>query len=527
LGLLGYLAGGRGGQDAGEAGADASIAVLPFVNMSPDPEQEYFSDGITEDLLTMLSQVERLRVISRTSVMRYKGTELAIPQIARQLGVSHVLEGSVRREENRVRITAQLIDARTDTHLWAETYDRELAGVFRVQTEIAQQIADALRRRLAPERLAGGGTPHFAAYDLLLRGREYLHRPGDADLRKFAPAMSFFRRALALDPGYARAYAGLSEAFRLHVALPEQIRRDSALAYARRAVAADPELAEAAAALGAAYALADDRVRAREQFRRALDLDPNRADARAGHARLAALDGRLDQAARWQRRAVEVDPTSAVRWTELGAFLLDLGDLDGAGAAFTRGAELAPDYPDAHYLLAQVHLIRGDSTAADATMQALLTAAADHPGSRLLMARHEAARGRLDAAERYLHDGPGLGFAVVVRALIARRRGDDRNVAALLGGLEARLAAAGTLHQLSPRGLLHARALLGDLDGALEVIAAHWRTGLRGSTGDPPEIGVYFLDHVDMLETLREDARFLRVLSDLRLALDSMRALPP
>jgi TolB-like protein/DNA-binding SARP family transcriptional activator/Tfp pilus assembly protein PilF len=516
--------------DAGVRDAARGIAVLPFLNMGSDPEQEYFSDGITEDLLTSLSRIEGLRVISRTSVMRYKGTEAPIPEIARELGVDYVLEGSVRREGNQVRITAQLIDASSDAHLWAEVYDRELTGIFQVQGEIAQRIAGALEQRLSPAdraRLQGAGTASLSAYDLLLRGREYLNRPGDGDLRKYPLAVDFFRRALEVDPGYARGYAGLGEAFRRNVVLPAvPVRRDSMLAYARRAVELDPELGEAAAELGFAYLYAGEREGAEAAFRRAIALDPNHAEALEGMARLSAVGGRLDEAARWQRRAVAVDPLSAPRLARLGGYLFDLGELDGARELLERAVVLAPDYPEASYLLAGVHLVRGEEERAEARMRTLVRTAADHAGVHFTVASFEAGRGRYREADARLAGSPAAGAPAVLvfRALVAMRLGDGHRAAELFRGPDAMLAGwerAGLT--IPPRARLHRHVLAGDHDGALATVREHWRSGLRWIE-DPPHIGVYWLDHDPLMADLRDDPRFRALLAEMRAELDAMRA---
>jgi TolB-like protein/Tfp pilus assembly protein PilF len=511
-----------GGPDAGAA---RGIAVLPFLNLSPDPEQEYFADGVTEDLLTYISRIEGLRVISRTSVMRYKGSEAPLREIARELGVAYILEGSVRRDGNQVRVSAQLIEAATDDHLWAQNYDREITGIFALQSEIAQEIADALRRRLPSDeraRMAVGGTASMAAYDLVLRGREYLNRPGDADLRKFPPAVGYFRRALEADPGYARALVSLSEAFQRNVGLRTQVRADSALAYAHLAVEADSLLAATHAALGAGHLLAGALVEAEGALRRALELDPNQADALSGIATLAALGGRLDRAASWQIQAVAVDPWAPPRLVALGSYLFDLGDLAGAERAFARAIELAPDFPEPSYLLAKIHQIRGQDELAEARMAALRAVASDHPATHTLVGRFEAERGRFDAAEAYLGRGlAGLGFTRMVRAHVALQRGDGEQAAQLMDGVGDRLAAG------PPRARLHFLALRGDLDGVLETLAGHWRQGLRGEATDPPDVGIYFIDHADFLAEMRHDPRFQSLLADIRAPLDSLRTLVP
>jgi TolB-like protein/Flp pilus assembly protein TadD len=513
-----------------EARVDRSIAVLPFVNLSPDPEQEYFSDGITEDLITNLSRIEELRVISRSSVMRYKGSELAAAQIAGELRVGHVLEGSVRREGNQVRINVQLIDPARDSPLWAARYDRELTSIFEIQGELAQRIAEALEQRLSPEdrtRIAAGGTEDLAAYELLLRGREYLNRPGAGDLRKYPLAMGFFRQALEVDPGYARAYVGLSQVFRRNVALPTiPVRRDSILFYARRAVDLDPELAEAATELAYGHLFAGDRARAEAEFQRALALDANQADAMEGMARLAVLGGRLDEAVRWQRRAVAVDPLAAPRLTSLGSYLFDLGDLRGAGERFARAVALAPDLPEASFLLALIHLLRGEEEQAEARMRALQAVAADNPGVHVGMGRYQIQRGHYRAAQAQLEHSPAAESPAIraYLAFIALRLGDRERAARLFRPTDELLAsweAAGL--SIPPRGQLHRHVLRGDREGMLATVRQHWRSGLRWIE-DPLEIGVYWLDLDPMLADLRDDPRFQTLLREMRAELDAMRA---
>lgn len=246
--------------------------------------------------------------------MRYEDTTLSSPEIGEELEVDYLLEGTVRREGCEVRITAQLIHAATDGHLWANAYDRDITDVFAVQSEIARTIAAALEQRLLPgegAEAALDGTLDPTDYDLLLRGREYLNRPGEDDVRKYPLAMEFFHRAIEANPRFAHAYAGMSQAFRRHVGLPlVRIRRDSTLHYARQAVKLTPDLPEGVTELGFGHLFAGDHAPAEAAFERALALDPDRADAMDGMAPIAAMRGRLDEAVRWQRRAASVDPFS-------------------------------------------------------------------------------------------------------------------------------------------------------------------------------------------------------------------------
>lgn len=506
-----------------------AIAVLPFVNMSPDPDQEFFSDGITEDLLTSLSRIRGMRVISRTSVMRYKGTELPVTEIARELGVSYVLEGSVRREASEVRVTAQLIDALDDTHLWAETYDRELTGIFQIQSEIAQRIADALEQRLSPGdrmRIAEGGTENLTAYELFLRGREYLNRPGEADIRKYPLAMGFFRQALEVDPEYARGYAGLAEAYRRHVLLPViPVRRDSILFYAGRAVELDPRLAEGVTELGFGHLFAQETAAAEAEFRRALDLDPNQADAAAGLSRLAGVQGRLDEAIRWQRQAVEVDPFSARHLTALGQLLLDVGALQGAKGVLEKAVSLSPDDPVPGFLLAQIHLIEGEEERADDVMEALLALASDHPGALTAMGRVQKWMGRFEEAEEYMARTSlsEFGPMALSRAFILRQLGEDARAEELVTGVREMLGGwERDGYSTPPRGRLYPRVLAGDREGALDILRREWRTGLRWVV-DAPYVGVYWIDRDPILAELREDPRFQALVTELRAELDLLR----
>jgi TolB-like protein len=201
----------RGSAPAPEA---KSIAVLPFANMSADPDNEYFSDGITDDIILHLSKVAELEVISRTSVMRYKDTDLSARQIGEQLSVASVLEGGVQRVGERVRINAQLIDARTDRHIWAEQYDRQLTDIFAIQSDVAQQIAAALEATLTAdetERIGKAPTENLEAYDLYLRGRHFWSQRGEG-LRR---GLQYFQQALEKDPNYARAHAGVADCYSL------------------------------------------------------------------------------------------------------------------------------------------------------------------------------------------------------------------------------------------------------------------------------------------------------------------------
>jgi len=504
------------------------IAVLPFVNMSADPEQEYFADGITEDLLTSLTKLERTRVISRTTVMRYKNSEKSLPEIAAELNVAYVLEGSVRRDQNNVRITAQLIEVADDKHLWAETYDRVLTDIFEVKSDIAHRIAEALEQRLLPgdrDRIARGGTDNLTAYDFLLRGRDYLNRPGEAERSKYFLAKDFFRQALDADPEYARAYAAISEVYRRNVLLPLTIRRDSMLVYAQRAVQLDPELAEAATELGYAYLFAWDHDRSEKEFHRALEFDPNQTDAMSGLGRLSVLTGDLAGAIRWELRAVSIDPLSTERMYHLGNYLFNIGDLERSEALFERIITLVPEHPTANYLLAHIHLIHGRQEMADEQMRALEQIAPSMPTVLSMQAKYQTHLGRYGAAKNYLArtDASEFGAFRVLNAFVELQLGLRDRAEELIRQPSEMLASweeSGL--PAPPRGLFHIHLIRGETEAALSVLRHNWRSGLIWIE-DPPEIGLYWIDRQPIVEPLLDHPDFQTLLNHIRSSFNEIR----
>lgn len=286
-----------------------SVCVLPFANMSGDAEQEYFSDGISEDITTDLSKVSALEVIARNTAFMFKGQSVDVCDVARKLCVSHVLEGSVRKVGNRVRITAQLIDAQSGGHLWADRYDRDLTDIFAIQDEISRAIVDALKVKLLPSEkraIANRGTANVEAYDYYLRGRQFFHNTTQNYLKL---ARRMFEKAIELDPVYARAYAGIASCdTRLNEWYAAGIGTDQILAIADTAVQIEPDLAEAHAARGAALADAERLSEAEAAFKRALELDPDSYDTVYSYGRFSMTQGEAERAAKLFIRAVEIQP---------------------------------------------------------------------------------------------------------------------------------------------------------------------------------------------------------------------------
>jgi adenylate cyclase len=302
------------GQSPSSAAAPAStprlaICVLPFANMSGDVEQEYFSDGISEDIITDLSKVSTLAVASRNSAFMYKGTKVDVPKVARELKVSHVLEGSVRKAGGRVRITAQLVDGATNDSVWAERYDRELTDIFTLQDEISQAIVKALKLKLAPEEkkaIAQRGTTHLDAYNLYLMARHHYMSGMLSDTRKNDTVIRLCRSAIDLDPRYARAYALMATAQRYRLGMTGV--GDNGDATATRALELDGNLAEAHAAKAGVLTGVGDYDAADREIAIALRLDPESADVLREAARLAFLHGHYSEAAsHWERAFALVD----------------------------------------------------------------------------------------------------------------------------------------------------------------------------------------------------------------------------
>jgi len=298
-----------------------SIAVLPLQNFSADPEQEYFADGMTDELITDLAQVRALRVVSRTSVMRYKGTRVPLPQIGRELGVDAGIEGSVLRSGNRVRITAQLIRTATDSHLWAKSYEGELKDILSLQALVAESITDEVKLNLTTAERDRLRRPHAVdpeAYEAYLRGRYSWNRRDD---RGFEEAIGYFNQAIARDPDFPLAYSGLADCYILmHLNRPDAAKMAQARTAALRALALDDSLAEAHTSLAAVKVFLDwDWAGAETEFKRALELNPNYAPAHHwyGNILLGPL-GRHEEAVAELKRAQSLDPLSLIINTDVG-----------------------------------------------------------------------------------------------------------------------------------------------------------------------------------------------------------------
>jgi len=333
------------------------LAVLPFRNLTGDAAQEYFSDGLTEEMITQLGNrdPERLGVIARTSVMRYKDSQPSLAQIERELSVQYLLEGSVRRDANEVRVAAQLIRVKDQTHVWARQYDRELKGLLTLQGEIAQEIADEILSSLGNRKPAATptvrSTHEYEAYDLYLNGQYFLNKRTTPDLER---AIEYFRQATTKDTTYARAYAALAHSYTLlagYSARPPQELVVAARASALKARGLDESLPEAHTAVALIVQNHDwDWRTAEREFLRAIELNPNYATAHHWYAEHLMWRGRFDEALRESERARQLDPLSLIIATDHGVILFYSRQYDRAIKQFRSVLELEPDFPRAHMI---------------------------------------------------------------------------------------------------------------------------------------------------------------------------------
>jgi TolB-like protein/Flp pilus assembly protein TadD len=341
-----------------------SIAVLPFDNLSDDKSNAYFAEGVQDEILTRLAKVADLKVISRTSTQKYKSSPDNLREIAKQLGVMHILEGSVQKSGDAVRVNVQLINAVTDAHLWGEIYDRKLTDIFTVESEIARNIADTLQARLTGSEqhaMAAQPTQNAEAYQLYLKGRYFWNKRTGQDLRK---AAEYFNQAIEKDPKYARAYAGLADAYQLlsgYGAASPQESYPLAKAAAKRALELDDSLGEAHASLAHVLCFYDlDFAGATKEFERAIALNPNYATAHHWFGSSSLLvTGQFERAIAEARRAVELDPLSLVNNTDLGLAYFYQRHFDEALEQLRRTLEIDPRFYYARWNLGEVLELKG------------------------------------------------------------------------------------------------------------------------------------------------------------------------
>jgi TolB-like protein/Tfp pilus assembly protein PilF len=454
--------------EAATAAPNKSIAVLPFDNLSRDPDNAYFCEGVQDEILTRLAKVADLKVISRTSTQHFKSTPDNLPQIAKQLGVAHILEGSVQKANDQVRVNVQLINALTDAHLWAETYDRKLTDIFAVESEIAKTVAETLQAKLTGSEkssIAKVPTANPEAYELYLKGKFFLAKRSGADLRK---AIEYFDQAITKDPNYALAYVGLADSYLLLPTYGSVSPRDSlppAKVALKKALELDDSLAEAHASFGLLANLELDLKHAVEEVQRAIELKPNYATAHHWLALGFMILGRFDPAISEAKRAIELDPLSLIINADCGWVYFNARRYDEAEAQARRTLEMDSHFFLAHYYLGAALQFKGHVAQAVPEYQKAFDLNKD-PYSLAMLGQAYARNGQKQEAQKIL----------------------------------ARLNEEAKSHYIAPYAFALVQVALGDKDRAIEALERAYEQG---------ETNYLFVIKVDpLLDDLRGQPRF-------------------
>jgi TolB-like protein/Flp pilus assembly protein TadD len=461
-----YSAGNKTASPAGIS--NKSIAVLPFDNLSRDLDNAYFAEGVQDEILTRLAKVADLKVISRTSTQHFKSAPENLPEIAKQLGVTNILEGSVQKAADQVRVNVQLINAMTDAHVWAETYDRKLTDIFAVESEIAKAIAETLQAKLSgaeKSSIAKAPTANPEAYELYLKGRFFWNKRTGADLHK---AIDYFNQAIAKDPNYALAYVGLADSYLLlssYAAVSPGESLPPARSALKKALELDDSLAEAHASFGLLTTLELDLHRALDELKRAVELKPNYATAHHWLALAHLTLAQFDQAISEAKRAIELDPLSLVINADTSWIYFSARRYDEAEAQVRKTLEIGPQFFLAHYYLGEVLQFKGRLSEAIAEFQKAFELNND-PYSLAMLGQAYARNGQKDEAQKIL----------------------------------ARLNEEAKSHYVAPYALALVQIALGDKDRAIEALEHAYETS---------ETNYLFAIKVDpMLDDLRGDPRF-------------------
>jgi TolB-like protein/Flp pilus assembly protein TadD len=413
------------------------LAVLPFENLSGDPDQEYFSDGLTEEMITQLARLlgEWVGVIARMSSMLYKGTPKGIAEIGRELGVDHIIEGTVRRDANRVRVSAQLIRVSDQTHLWAENYDRDLTEILALQAEVAQAIAREIQIKLTPEEEAQLGQVQAVnreAYQAYLKGRFQLNMLMDETARK---AVEFFQQALKIDPSYAPAHAGIAWAYIMQGGWGGRMlgkeAREKAIPHALKALELDDKLSEAHGALGMIKFFFEwDWAGAEQAFRRAMELNQSSSLTSSYYGLYLCTMGRAEEAVILAQQAEKLDPLAPITYVSLGISLNRAGRYEDSVQQCLKGLEVFPDFYGLHTVLGLIHLDKGKYDAAIAEYEKSQAITGGIAADISILGQALALAGREQAARKLLRQleqaeperTTPVGLAVIYAGLGEKRK---------------------------------------------------------------------------------------------------------
>jgi TolB-like protein/DNA-binding winged helix-turn-helix (wHTH) protein/Tfp pilus assembly protein PilF len=417
-----------------------SLVVLPLENLSRDPEQEYFAEGITDELTAEIAKLSGLHVISRTSALHYRQTTKTLPQIAEELHVDAVIEGTVQRSGDRVRVIAQLIEARTDRHLWAESYERDVRDIFGLESEVASAIAHEIQLKLTPSehaRLTVESKINPEAHEAYLKGLYYWNKLTEEDVKK---SIAYFEEAIRIQPRFAPAYAGLAFSYNLlgsneYVAPADAFPKAKLLA--QKALEIDPTLASAHAALGFAYESFDWNWRAAEaEYKRANELEPNGDGAHSEYALYLDAMGRHQEALAEMKKTIELDPLSILALWNLGALYWDMGQPEMAGTQYRKILEIEPNSPDGHQGLGITYALEKRYDLAIEELQTAVKLSPQDAWMNAWLGYAYAVAGKEKAAREVLHNLESLSKRKYVSAYL---------IATVYAGLGDRDRAFGSL----------------------------------------------------------------------------------
>jgi TolB-like protein/Flp pilus assembly protein TadD/tRNA A-37 threonylcarbamoyl transferase component Bud32 len=505
---------------------ERSIAVLPFENIGGPGEDEAFSSGITEDINTLLSKISELDVRSPTSAIRYKKSNLGIKEIGRELNAAYILDGSVRRADSKMRITARLIDANADKTIWADTFNRDLKEIFAIQSDIAQQIAAALKATLTPaekERIEKKPTKDVRAYEYYVKGREYYFRYKNEENEQ---AIELFKKAIEIDPDYALAHTGLADAYSQRIirfGFPEAEWFDAAVEEAQKAISLDPDLAEGYKALGGPYGFVKGWWRkALEAFQKAVEANPNSAFACTSLGQCYNNIGEFDSAFPFVKKAIALNPVGAFSCSELGGVYYGLDDPVRAEEWFKKALVLQPDLDVAHMGLIDLYLALGEYNKAIEQSQTYLSKLPDYPIAIEYAAGAELFSGHYEKAQEYYQK---IGQQHIERehlqpielGYIYWKAGRKDEATALfqrsLDRLQKRLEQGDETNDI--RFFMAAiYAVQGNKEEALKwlqkAVDAGWRF-------------YRYLSRYPLMENIRDDERFKRIIDDAKAKVAEMR----